>query len=130
MTNFVNGFEKTAAKAQAASKAMDTAKKILHGGKDVAVAFGKGVKSSGGHTVSDVLKLKGLYSTPAEAIKRSGGIHKALTTVQGRKALSEAAGKVLPQAVAAGAYGAGAKKLYDATLGSDNQSAASMGYYQ
>lgn len=80
--------------------------------KDVGSAAFKGVKASGGQTVGSALKLEGL-SHISDAAKKGGGYGKMLSTQGGRKNLAEAVGKAAPSIGALGAYGYGAKKVYD-----------------
>lgn len=83
---------------------------------------GKGVHSTGSHTLGDTLKLKGLGHVPAAA-KKAGGMGKALASKAGRLSLWHAAGKSAPSAAALGLYGGiaykGLKKAYDKMGGTD-----------
>ena len=109
--SFLNGFSKVAG-------AMDEAATIVK-------SLGKGLKASGGSTVGDALKLKGLGHI-SDAAKASGGWKNAVTTSAGRAAMGEAVGKAAPSIGALGAYGYAGKKAYNKLTGS---SQPQQGYY-
>lgn len=108
--SFTKGFQKTASLEEAGQ---------------IVSRLGKGLKASGGHSVGDTLKLKGLKHI-SEAVKSSGGVGKSLSTSTGRKALAEGVGKAAPALGTTAAYGYGAKKLYDKASGGNS---GNQGYY-
>jgi hypothetical protein len=89
------------------------AKRVAHEAWEGAKSFGKGLHSTGSHTLGDTLSLKSLKHLSAAA--ESGA---SVKTREGRMRLSEALGKSAPSLAVGGAYAYGAKKLYDKTLGS------------
>lgn len=115
---FTTAFEKTAgATLDAALKA---GKKVWRGTKALSTRYSRGLTESGASTVSDTLKLKGLKHV-SDAVTEAGGVGKSLSTVKGRGLLAAGLGKATPSIGALGAYGVGAKKTYDATLGGSGQ---------
>ena len=128
MRNFTGGFYKTAAIADLARKASVIGRGVLQVGKG---AVG-GLKKSMGDTLGSTLNpLKGLSrgaSEISEAAKQRGGYTKMLQSRSGRQIAGQAVGKALPSAAAATGYAYGAKKLYDKTLGSTDNTQGSYYY--
>jgi hypothetical protein len=113
---FIHGISKVAGALDGVAR---VAKRALVGGTQVAKGLGKGLSQAGAGTVGDALKLKGLSGLGTAAA--------GVGTGAGRKAFGQALGKAAPSIAAGAAYGYGAKKVYDKTLGAPN---ANEGYYQ
>lgn len=128
MSQFVEGFSKTAGTASLLSKATRIGKQVASGAAEAGKSMASGAKKSMGDTVGSAMSLKGLKHIPA-AIEQSGGLKKSLTTSQGRKNLAAGVGRAAPSIAVGGAYTAGLKKIYDKTLGSDDSYVSSSGGY-
>ena len=115
---FAEAFEKTSGEMM--TSALKAGGKLWRGAKAVGGRLAQGVSESGGSTVSNALKLQGLKHI-SDAITTAGGVGKSLSTAKGRGTLATGVGKAAPSLAALGAYGVGAKKIYDATLGGSGQ---------
>jgi len=122
MKGFVAGFEKVAAST---AGALATAKNVGKG----ALRVGKGALSGGKESlkgsIGDALKMKGL-SHLSDAYKAHGV--SGLKTRAGQKAWGEALGKAAPSLAAAGGYAAGAKKIYEKTMGGNSSQGQGVYY--
>jgi hypothetical protein len=128
------GFEKVGGAAGVAkdllSKATAVGSKVVQEAPGVAKATFKGMQEGAAKSVSHHLGLKG-FGDAAKHIEQAGGLSKAVGSSKGRRSLGQAIGKAMPSAVAAGAYGAAGKKMYDATLGDapQTQTQSMYNYY-
>ena len=95
--SFTLGLQKTA--NSFANKVTETVKTVA-----------RGVKSSGGETIGDTLKLKGLKHIK-DTVKRHGGVGMILHSPQSRADLAHSVGKAAPSLAAATLYGVAANKL-------------------
>lgn len=86
-------------------------------------SLGTGLRESGGATIKDTLKLKGLKHIK-DSVDAAGGIGNALKTQKGREGLMRGLGKAAPSLGVTGLYAAGAKKVYDKVSNNPQQ-----GYY-
>lgn len=123
--SFTNAFEKVA-KGKAPKGVWDTASKVVkeigsHGKK-----FLSGLESAGKESLSDTLKLRGITEPLTAAHEKTKG--KMFGGIKNRGITAEAIGKTAPKALALGAYGLGAKKVYDATLGGSKDSTTNNYY--
>lgn len=118
---FKSAFEKTAANASATAKsALDTAKRVASGAKQMGNSAAEGLKKSMNVPLGKHLNLSGV-SHVTDAAKQHGGFGKALKSGKGRAALGEGLGKAAPSLAAGAGYAYAGKKLYDKTLGSSDK---------
>lgn len=94
--SFTQGLQKTA--NSFANKVTETVKTVA-----------RGVKSSGGETIGDTLKLKGLKHIK-DTVKRHGGIGMILHSPHSRSELAHSVGKAAPSLAMAALYGSAANK--------------------
>ena len=118
--SFTSAFNKIAFDT---AKVMPAIKKGLSEAKTLGGAALRGLKSSGGETIGDSLKLKSLGHI-GKAVDKAGGLGKSLGTAEGRKGLAEGVGKAAPSIAAGTGYTLLGKKLYDKTLGSQDNGPA------
>lgn len=114
----IKHFEKVANVAKGVEEVGKTlgkwGKKALVAGKGAGAGLKAGLSEASKHTVGDTLKLKGISQGYEHAAKN---LSKAKGLGGKSKVVGEALGKAAPSLAVAGAYGAGAKKVYNATVG-------------
>jgi hypothetical protein len=102
--SFAHGFKKTATLTESIAKGLAG---TIQAGKSIA----KGVYDSGGHTIGDTLKMKGLKHI-SDAASHQGGLINAMKSAGGRDAVFSALGKAAPSLGMAGVYTGAAYKGY------------------
>lgn len=104
--SFSSGFSKIAQKPL-----VGRISEVLAEGIEAGKALGRGIHSTGKHTLGDTLKLKGIRDFPG-GLKAHGGLGEALKSKEGRKAVAEGLGSALPSAGALGLYSGALYKGY------------------